>query len=71
MGLEFLDTLEQFVNEHGHFDSATCTAHFGNLAAVLEETRSFTVGWPRRRTGNGPIRLQAIYLPIRASPRTR
>ena len=39
--LRFLDTLEQFVNEHGHFDSATRTAHFGDLVAVLEEARSF------------------------------
>jgi hypothetical protein len=39
--LRFLDTLEQFVNEHGLFDSATRTAHFGDLVAVLEEARSF------------------------------
>jgi hypothetical protein len=39
--LEFLDTLEQFVGQHGHFHPATRTAHFGDLVAVLEEARSF------------------------------
>ncbi len=39
--LELLDTLEQFVDEHGHFASATRDAHFGELVAVLDEARSF------------------------------
>jgi hypothetical protein len=39
--LDFLDTLEQFVGEHGHFDPATRDAHLGDLVAVLEEARSF------------------------------
>ncbi len=39
--LEFLDTLEQFVGQHGHFHPATRDAHFGDLVAVLEEARSF------------------------------
>jgi hypothetical protein len=39
--LEFLDTLERFVDEHGHFDPATRENHFGDLVAVLEEARSF------------------------------
>jgi hypothetical protein len=39
--LEFLDTLERFAGEHGHFDPATRDAHFGDLVAVLEEARSF------------------------------
>ncbi|MCA1731209.1 MAG: hypothetical protein LC751_17985 [Actinobacteria bacterium] len=39
--LEFLDTLEQFVGQHGYFHPATRTAHFGDLVAVLGEARSF------------------------------
>ncbi len=39
--LEFLDALEQFVGQHGHYDPATRTAHFGDLVAVLEQARSF------------------------------
>jgi hypothetical protein len=39
--LKFLDTLERFAGEHGHFDPATRDAHFGDLVAVLEEARSF------------------------------
>jgi hypothetical protein len=39
--LEFLDTLERFVGQHGRFDPATRTSRFGDLVAVLEEARSF------------------------------
>ncbi len=39
--LELLDTLEQLVARHGHFDPATRTAHFRDLVAVLDEARSF------------------------------
>jgi hypothetical protein len=39
--LAFLDTLEQFVGEHGHFDPATRTAHLGDFVAVLDRARSF------------------------------
>ena len=39
--LKFLHTLEQFVCEHGHFDAATRTTHFGDFVAVLEEACSF------------------------------
>jgi hypothetical protein len=39
--LEFLDTLQRFVDEHGCFDPATRAAHFGDLVAVLDEARSF------------------------------
>jgi hypothetical protein len=39
--LEFLDTLEQFVGQHGHFDPTTRDAHYGDLVTVLEEARSF------------------------------
>jgi hypothetical protein len=39
--LEFLDTLEAFVDEHGHFHPATRQAHFGDFAAVVDEARSF------------------------------
>jgi hypothetical protein len=39
--LEFLDTLERFVDEHGHFDPRTRTSHLGDLVAVLDEARSF------------------------------
>jgi len=39
--LDFLGTLERFVDEHGHFDPATRDEHFGDLVAVLDEARSF------------------------------
>jgi hypothetical protein len=39
--LEFLDTLEAFVGEHGHFDPATRHAHLGDVVAVVNEARSF------------------------------
>ncbi|MGH3146692.1 MAG: hypothetical protein ACRDTR_12930, partial [Rubrobacter sp.] len=39
--LEFLDTLEQFVAQHGRFDLHTRDAHLGDLVAVLEEARVF------------------------------
>jgi hypothetical protein len=39
--LTFLDTLERFVDEHGHFHSETRDAHFGDLVSVLDEARSF------------------------------
>ena len=39
--MEFLDTLERFAGEHGHFDPATRDVHFGDLVAVLDEARSF------------------------------
>jgi hypothetical protein len=39
--LGFLDTLERFAGEHGHFDPATRDAHFGDLVAVLDKARSF------------------------------
>jgi hypothetical protein len=39
--LALLDALERFVGEHGHFDPATRTAHLGDLAAVLDQARSF------------------------------
>jgi len=42
--LDFLDTLERFVDEHGHFDPATRTAHFGDIVAVLDGARSFYRG---------------------------
>ena len=34
--LEFLDSLERFVDEHGHFDPTTRDDHFGDLVAVLD-----------------------------------
>jgi hypothetical protein len=39
--LGFLDTLERFVDEHGHFAPATRDERFGDLVAVLDEARSF------------------------------
>jgi hypothetical protein len=39
--IEFLTSLEQFIADHGHFDPATRTAHFGDLVAVLNAARSF------------------------------
>lgn len=42
--LELLDTLEQFVDEHGNFASVTRDAHCGDLVAVLDEARFFYRG---------------------------
>jgi hypothetical protein len=39
--LDFLDTLETFVGEHGHFDPETRRDHFGDFVAVLEQARPF------------------------------
>lgn len=39
--LDFLDTLERFVAEHGHFEPATRPARFGDLVTVLDQARSF------------------------------
>ena len=39
--LEFLDSLERLVDEHGHFDPTTRDDHFGELVAVLDQARSF------------------------------
>ena len=39
--LGLLEKLERFVGEHGHFDPATRSAHLGDLAAVLDQARSF------------------------------
>jgi hypothetical protein len=39
--LDFLDTLEAFVGEHGHFHPETRRVHFGDFVAVLEQARSF------------------------------
>jgi hypothetical protein len=39
--LELLDTLERFVDQHGHFDTATRTAHLGDFVAVLEQARTY------------------------------
>jgi len=39
--LDFLDTLETFVGEHGHFDPDTRRDHFGDFVAVLEQARPF------------------------------
>jgi len=39
--LALLDTLQQFVGEHGHFDPATRSAHLGDLVAVLDQARAF------------------------------
>ena len=39
--LDFLDTLEAFVSEHGHFDPATRHEHLGDLVAVLDDARAF------------------------------
>ena len=39
--LGLLDTLQEFVNEHGHFDPTTRHEHIGDLVAVLEDARSF------------------------------
>ena len=42
--LDFLETLETFVSEHGHFDPETRQAHFGDFVAVLEQARTFYRG---------------------------
>jgi hypothetical protein len=39
--LDFLDTLEGFVSEHGHFDPATRHEHLGDLVVVLDDARAF------------------------------
>jgi hypothetical protein len=39
--LAFLDTLERFVDQHGHFDPATRAARLGDFVAVLDRARSF------------------------------
>jgi hypothetical protein len=39
--LQFLDTLQRLVDEHGHFHPETRDAHFSDLVAVLDEARSF------------------------------
>jgi hypothetical protein len=39
--LEFLDTLEAFVGEHGHFEPATRQAHLADVVAVINDARSF------------------------------
>jgi hypothetical protein len=39
--LDFLDNLETFVGEHGHFDPETRQAHFGDFVDVLEQARLF------------------------------
>jgi hypothetical protein len=39
--LGLLDTLERFVDQHGHFDPATRAAHLGDFVAVLDQARSF------------------------------
>jgi hypothetical protein len=39
--LGFLDTVEEFVGQHGHFDPANRTVHFGEFVAVLDQARSF------------------------------
>ena len=39
--LEFIDTLEHFVDQHGDFNPATRAAHFGDIVAVLDEARCF------------------------------
>ncbi len=49
--LDFIDTLEQFVAEHGHFDPATRTAHLGDFIAVCDEARSFY----RRAAGSASV----------------
>jgi hypothetical protein len=39
--LDFLDTLQAFVGEHGHFDPETRQDHFGDFVAVLEQARPY------------------------------
>jgi hypothetical protein len=38
--LDFLDTLEEFVGEHRHFEPATRGAHLGDVVAVINDLRS-------------------------------
>jgi hypothetical protein len=42
--LDFLDTLEHFVNQHGNFDPARRKEQFGDFVSVLEEARRFYRG---------------------------
>jgi hypothetical protein len=42
--LDFLDTFEGFVGEHGHFHPSTRAAHLGDLVAVIDEARAFYRG---------------------------
>jgi len=42
--LAFLDTLEAFAAQHGHFEPATRSAHLGDLVNVLDGARSFYRG---------------------------
>jgi hypothetical protein len=39
--LDFLDTLQSLASEHGHFDPATRSEHFGDLVKVLDDARAF------------------------------
>jgi hypothetical protein len=39
--LAFLDRLEEFVEQHGHFEPDTRTAHFGDFVAVVDQARAF------------------------------
>jgi hypothetical protein len=39
--LDFLDTLEAFVDEHGHFAPATRAERLADLTAVLDDARAF------------------------------
>jgi hypothetical protein len=39
--LRFLDRLQAFVDEHGHFEAHSRAAHFGDFVAVLDAARSF------------------------------
>lgn len=39
--LDFLDTLERFVTEHGRFEPASRSARLGDLIAVLDQARSY------------------------------
>ena len=50
--LAFLDTLERFAGEHGHFEPGTRVARLGDLVAVLDGARSFTARSSRRPTGD-------------------
>jgi hypothetical protein len=39
--LDFLDTLERFVTEHGRFEPASRSARLGDLVAVLDRARAY------------------------------
>jgi hypothetical protein len=39
--LEFLDRLERFVDQHGHFEPTTRAARFGDFADTLERARAY------------------------------